>query len=147
MEVTRQCSNLSPPLQRVVSSHQLIRRRPTPAVISQEPAKRLPSPTPRLTDEMLNEAERRNGAGDTLRRVASDSGVSRQRLAVCLGMRGVEIRGQGPSRKQVLEMSRRYAQRESLATVDAWIGCNAGTVRTYLLRAGVALRDAHGRAR
>lgn len=96
---------------------------------------------------MLDEAERRYNTGETLRQIADDLGVSRQRLAEHLRGRGVAIRGQGPSPEQVLEMALRYEQGESLATVGARVGFNAGTVRTHLLRAGVSLRDPHGRVR
>ncbi|WP_454295337.1 hypothetical protein [Salana multivorans] len=44
-------------------------------------------------------------------------------------------------------MCRQYEQGESLARVGAKVGFNASTVRTNLLRAGVALRDPHGRER
>nr|WP_254910480.1 sigma factor-like helix-turn-helix DNA-binding protein [Gulosibacter sp. 10] len=44
-------------------------------------------------------------------------------------------------------MVRRYDQGESLARVGARLGFSGGTVRTHLIRAGVRLRDSHGRAR
>lgn len=96
---------------------------------------------------MLDEAERRYKDGEILRLIADDLGVSRQRLAERLRGRGVRLRGERPSPEQVLEMSRRYEQGESLATVGTRVGFNASTVRVNLLRAGVALRDPHGRER
>ena len=74
MEVARQCSNLAPSLRLAVSSHQAIRRRRGPATVTQEFAERLPVPVPRLTAEMLDEAEHRYGNGETLRQVAHESG-------------------------------------------------------------------------
>ncbi len=53
---------------------------------------------------MLDEAQGRYEANTTLQLIANDLGVSRQRLAVRLRERGVAIRGEGPSREQVLEM-------------------------------------------
>ncbi len=100
---------------------------------------------PRLTAEMLDEAGRRYGNGETLRQVAHELGVSRSRLADRLREHGVVIRRQAPSPEQALEMARHYEQGESLARVGARLGFNAGTVRTHLLRAGVSLRDSHGR--
>ena len=147
VEVARQCSNLASSLQRAISTHRMIRRRPMPAAISREFAQRLPCPVPRLTEAMLDEAERRYRAGEILRLIAGDLGVSRQRLAERLRERGVRLRGEQPSPEQVLEMCRRYEQGESLARVGAKTGFNASTVRTNLLRAGVALRDPHGRER
>lgn len=104
-----------------------------------------PQPVPRLTDAMLDEAQGRYEARATLQLIADDLGVSRQRLAVRLRERGVAIRGEGPSPEQALEMARRYREGESLARVGARLGFSAGTVRTHLRRAGVAMRDTHGR--
>ncbi|GAA2089445.1 hypothetical protein [Brevibacterium salitolerans] len=96
---------------------------------------------------MLDEAERRYKGGEILRVIADDLGVSRQRLAERLRERGVRLRREKPSSEQVLEMCRRYEQGESLARVGERMGFNASTVRVQLLRAGVALRDPHGRVR
>ena len=96
---------------------------------------------------MLDEAQGRYEANTTLQLIANDLGVSRQRLAVRLRERGVAIRGEGPSREQVLEMVRRYSQGESLAKVGTRLGFSGGTVRAYLIRAGVPIRDAQGRSR
>lgn len=96
---------------------------------------------------MLDEGQRRYEAGTVLRLIADDLGVSRQRLAARLRERGVAIRGEGPTPGQVLEMVRRYDQGESLARVGARLGFNGGTVRAHLIRAGVLLRDSHGRVR
>lgn len=145
VEVTRQCSNLAPSLQLAVSSHREIRRRRRPVTVTQEFKERLPVPLPRLTVEMLDEAEHRYRNGETLRQVAHALGVSRPRLSDRLRKRGVVIRRQSPSPEQVLEMARRYEQGESLARVGARVGFDAGTVRTHLRSAGVAIRDAHGR--
>ena len=106
-----------------------------------------PQPVPRLTDAMLDEAQGRYEANTTLQLIANDLGVSRQRLAVRLRERGVASRGEGPSRKQVLEMVRRYSQGESLAKVGTRLGFSGGTVQAYLIRAGVPIRDAQGRSR
>ena len=96
---------------------------------------------------MLDEAERRYRGGEVLRVVAGDLGVSRQRLAERLRERGVRLRREKPSSEQVLEMCRRYEQGESLASVGERLGLNPSSVRLYLLRAGVTLRDPQGRAR
>ncbi|GAA1171095.1 hypothetical protein CGLAUT_10035 [Corynebacterium glaucum] len=96
---------------------------------------------------MLDEAERRYKDGEILRAIAGDLGVSRQRLADRLRERGVRLRGEKPSSEQVREMCLRYEQGESLARVGERMGFNASTVRVQLLRAGVALRDPHGRER
>ena len=94
---------------------------------------------------MLDEAERRYKGGEILRAIAGDLRVIRQRLAERLRERGVRLRREKPSSEQVLEMCRRYEQGESLARVGERMGFNASTVRLQLLRAGIALRDPHGR--
>lgn len=147
VEVARQCSNLAPSLQLAVSSHRAIRRRRRPAPVSPTSSRALPRPVPRLTAAMLGEAERRYRDGEILRAIAGDLGVSRQRLAERLRERGVRLRGEKPSSEQVREMCLRYEQGESLARVGERMGFNASTVRVNLVRAGVALRDPHGRER
>ena len=96
---------------------------------------------------MLDEAERRYKGGEILRLIAGDLGVSRQRLAEHLRSRGMRLRGEKPSSEEVREMRLRYERGESLARIGARIGRNATTVRVNLPRAGVALRDSHGRER
>ena len=147
MEVARQCSNLAPALQLVVSSHRVIRRRQKSVAAGPASSRPLPRPVLRLTAEMLDEAERRYETGEILRVIAVDLGVSRQRLAARLRERGVGLRGEKPSSEQVHEMCLRYEQGESLARVGERLGFNPSSVRTYLLRAGIALRDPHGRER
>lgn len=147
MEVARQCSNLAPALRLAVSSHETVRSRHKPATVTQEFAERWPVPVPRLTAEMLDEAEHKYGNGETLRQVAKDLGVSRRRLTDRLRERGVVIRRKSPSPEQVLEMARHYEQGESLARVGARLGFNGGPVRTHLIQAGIPLRDTHGRIR
>lgn len=147
MEVARQCSNLAPPLQWAVREHRSIRRRTKSAMVPHVCEQTGPQPIPRLTEAMLDEAQCRYEGGETLRRIAVDLGVSRDRLARRLRSHGATIRREGPTTEQVLEMVRRYDQGESLARVGARLGFSGGTVRTHLIRAGVRLRDSHGRAR
>lgn len=147
MEVARQCSNLAPALQLAVSSHRAIRRRRRSAAAGPASSRPLPRPVLRLTAETLDEAERRYKTGEILRVIAVDLGVSRQRLAARLRERGVRLRGEKPSAEQVREMCLRYSQGESLARVGERLGFNPSSVRAYLLRAGMALRDPHGRDR
>ena len=110
-------------------------------------ARALPRPVPRLTAAMLGEAERRYKDGEILPAIAGDLGVRRQRLAERLRERGVRLRGEKPSSDQVREMCLHYEQGESLARVGERLGFNASTVRVKLLRAGMVLRDPHGRER
>jgi DNA-binding CsgD family transcriptional regulator len=147
VEVARQCSNLAPALQLAVSSHRAIRRRRRSAGSGPAFSRPFPRPVPQLTAAMLDEAERRYKDGEILRVIAGDLGVSRQRLAERLRARGVRLRREKPSSEQVREMCLRYEQGESLARVGERLGFNPSSVRVYLLRAGMALRDPHGRER
>ncbi|MCX2163281.1 hypothetical protein [Corynebacterium auriscanis] len=140
-------SKLAPSLQLAVSSHRAIRRRRKKAALSPASTRPLPIQVPRLTSTMLDEAERRYLDGDTLWLIASDLGVSRQRLAGRLRKRGVRLRREKPSSEQVIEMCRRYEQGESLARIGERLGFNPSSVRVHLLHAGITLRDTHVRER
>ncbi|MGK4187066.1 hypothetical protein AB0X98_02595 [Rothia koreensis] len=96
---------------------------------------------------MMDEAERRYMDNEILRLIASDLGVSRQRLAERLRERGVRLRREKPSSEQALEMCRRYEQGESLTRIGERLGFNTSSVRMYLMCAGIAMRDTHGRER
>ncbi|UOR02474.1 hypothetical protein MUN77_03980 [Leucobacter allii] len=48
-----------------------------------------------------------------------------------------------PTHEQVREMCRCYEQGESLVTVGARLGFDCGTVRKYLVLAGVTMRTPH----
>tara|TARA_B100000700_G_C14462535_1_gene586797 strand:+ start:264 stop:593 length:330 start_codon:yes stop_codon:yes gene_type:complete len=100
-----------------------------------------------VSDDALVLAEARYGKNETLRQIAKDIGVSRQRLASLLRERGVRLRSITPSAAEVNEMARRYAEGESLERVGTRLGYSAGTVRNHLLAEGVVMRDSHGRPR
>lgn len=97
------------------------------------------------SEELQNSAENRYAAGATLREIANDLGIGRERLAALLRARGVRLRGATPSDDEVREMAQLYAAGESLERVGTRLGFSAGTVRNHLLSAGVRMRDTHGR--
>ena len=101
----------------------------------------------RIYDADMLTAKRHYEAGATLRQIARDLGLSRQRLALELRTRGVRLRGCAPSETEVDEMVRRYGEGESLDRVGSHLGFSAGTVRTWLISRGVQMRDSHGRER
>lgn len=72
VEVARQCSTLAPSLQSALSAHRAIRRRHRTVAVSRDSTRQLPKPVPRLTAQMLDEAERRYRGGEVLRVVAGD---------------------------------------------------------------------------
>lgn len=100
-----------------------------------------------ISDESLDTVEGRYHAGETLRAIANDVGLSRHRLASLLRERGVRIRRAAPSPAEVQEMARRYQDGESLARVGRRLGFSAGTIRNHLIASGVTLRDPQGRER
>lgn len=124
--------------------HSAIRLRP-----GHRPHREVPSvrQQARVSEEAFSWAEAKYANGGTLREVAKDIGVSRERLASLLRARGVRLRRAAPSSAEVEEMVRRYATGESLDRVGTRLGYSAGTVRNYLLAQDVTLRDSHGRPR
>lgn len=137
-------SKPAPPLVHMGSLHRTIRARaPRPTQIGLA----LVRSQRRISDETLDALEARYRAGETLRVIANDVGLSRQRLAPLLRDRGVRIRRATPSSSEVREMVRRYGGGESLERVGASLEFSAGTVRNHLIAAGVVLRDPQGRER
>ncbi len=86
-------------------------------------------------------------SGATLREAAAPLGISHARLASMLRERGHKIRRSAPSEADIDQMVYRYETGESLATIGKKLGFQANTVRTHLLRRGIATRDTHGRNR
>lgn len=134
-------SKLVPSLVRTIATHRAIRCRVLP--LSQERA-HVRQQT-RVGEELLASAENRYAAGGTLREIAADLGIGRERLAALLRARGVRLRGAKPSDYEVREMARLYATGQSLERVGTRLGFSAGTVRNHLLSAGVRMRNTHGR--
>lgn len=143
MDLAASLSKPAPSLVRMGSMHRSIRVRP-PNVRREEPQARK---APRAGEEVLDVAETRYEAGATLRELAKDLGIGRERLASLLRERGVRLRRASPSENDVREMTRRYAAGESLERVGTKLGFSPSTIRNHLLNAGIALRDAHGRER
>lgn len=136
-------SRLAPPLARVAATHRAIRQRTRSGARTGFRARSCT----RVPEEVLATAEAQYAAGATLREVAADLGVSRPRLASLLRSRGLRLRRQSPSEEDVVEMKRRYETGNSLEGVGTALGFSAGTVRSWLLADGVAMRDTHGRER
>ena len=134
-------SKLAPSLDRMGSLHWSIRGRRTQPRPLEPRARKLP----RVSEEMLVRADARYAAGATLREIAKELRLRRERLASLLRTRGVRLRRATPSDKEVREMVRRYESGESLDRVGSCLGFSAGTVRNHRLRAGTVLRDTHGR--
>lgn len=137
-------SKLAPPAARMATMHYAIRLRDRP--LARPRGTRVRQRT-QVSERDLTVAETRYEAGATLREIASDMGVSRERLASLLRSRGVKLRRSTPLDAEVDEMVCRYATGESLERIGTRLGYSAGTVRNWLLAKGVSMRDSHGRAR
>lgn len=141
MDLAGGLSKPAPALARMTATHRMIRRR---ALNPPQEHAHVRQQT-RVSEELLTSAENRYAAGGTLREIANDLGIGRERLATLLRARGVRLRGATPSDDEVREMARLYAAGESLERVGTRLGFSAGTVRNHLLSAGARMRDTHGR--
>jgi len=100
-----------------------------------------------LTGDRLAEVIRRYESGETLKKIATDLGVSRTFLSGQLAKAGVQTR-QHPMRDDEIRLaSHLYRQGNSLASIATRLGYAKATVSRTLRDAGVAIRDSHGRER
>ena len=144
MDLTGGFSKPAPPLVRATSLLPKIRRRIHAPILSRPATARRRT---QVSAEALNIATSRYSTGETLRTIASDMGLSRQRLASLLKEAGVSLRRASPSEDCVSQMIRLYASGESLQRVGSRLGFSPGTVRNRLEQRGIRLRDTHGRQR
>lgn len=79
-------------------------------------------------------------AGASLTDLAAKYGCNRVGISDRLKQAGVQIRRKGLTPAQAAEAERLYGQGQSLATVADRFEVDAGTVRTRLLKRGVAMR-------
>ena len=85
-------------------------------------------------------------SGTSMKELARVFGVHRTTIRAALDRQGAPIREHAISSAQVATASRLYLSGLSLAAVGEKLGFNAQTIATHLRRAGVSLRDPHGRA-
>jgi hypothetical protein len=84
-------------------------------------------------------------AGATLSSLAATYGYNRVGISGALKQAGIQIRRKGLTPAQADEAERLYGAGQSLATVAARYGVDAGTVRTRLIKRGVVMRPASQR--
>lgn len=101
----------------------------------------------RLSPEQETQLVALYRAGTTTYQLSAGFGISRRMVSLILGKHGIPLRNQPLSAGQVEEAISLYASGLSLARVGEKLGCHAATVRSALIRAGVATRDSHGRER
>jgi DNA-binding CsgD family transcriptional regulator len=92
--------------------------------------------------ERLREAYLAGATGDEL---AADFKVNVQTARQHLKAMGVRLRGSQATAEEQREAIRLYAQGLSLESVARQLCIGSGSVRNCLLRAGVKMRDSHGR--
>lgn len=102
---------------------------------------------PRLSEEKACEIVTAYEAGKTVYELATSYNCHRVTISAVLKRKGVAIRLTSPTSEQIHEMVHFYQSGLSLAKVGERFGFNPSTVLTHLREAGVATRDAHGRAR
>jgi DNA-binding CsgD family transcriptional regulator len=86
-------------------------------------------------------------AGATIYDLARRYGIHRHTVGKHLADAGVQARRHGLSTDELATARHLYAQGQSLARIGDQLGYDHGTIRRALLRAGVPMRDTHGRER
>jgi Helix-turn-helix domain len=110
------------------------------------------SPQPFKLDQRLKpvtvvEIVARYEAGEPSHAIAVSFGLGKGSVIRLLREAGVPIRRQGLVDDQVREAAQLYAAGHSLAKIGTRLDVDAGTIRRYLLKYGVRMRDTHGRER
>jgi hypothetical protein len=85
--------------------------------------------------------------GATVYQLADRFGINRKTVALHLHRQGVKMRRQGLADAQVSAAAVKYRDGESLDTIGEHLGVDSTTVWRALVKAGVPMRDTHGRAR
>lgn len=86
-------------------------------------------------------------AGASSLRLAEHYGISKASVLRLQREQGVVIRHQSLTHEEAAEATRLYQQGLSLARVGKHLGREASMIHVTLRRAGVAIRDSHGRNR
>jgi hypothetical protein len=108
---------------------------------------RLPGKAPRLTRLQIDHLVERYLAGDIIRVIAADLKVNRTTVAHHLRARGVLTRRRPLTPEQVSRAAAAYEEGTSLAHIGEQLGVDSSTVWRALIKAGVRIRDTHGRER
>jgi DNA-binding CsgD family transcriptional regulator len=85
--------------------------------------------------------------GSTVYQLAEQFRINRGTVSKLLEREGVPRRGRPLSPTQVEQASQLYATGMSLVSVGKQLGCDGSTIHLALRKAGVQMRDAHGRDR
>ncbi|MGN7970195.1 helix-turn-helix domain-containing protein [Microbacterium sp. 22296] len=94
-----------------------------------------------MSDKTRDEVAARYEAGDTTTQLAKEYGVAKSTIIGILRERKVVVRRQPLPSEQVNEAARLYESGLSLSQISAQLSVNQETMRTAIIRAGVALRE------
>lgn len=84
-------------------------------------------------------------AGATVYELGCKFGISRNTVSSLLERKGVPRRKRPLSPAQIEQAVELYSTGQSSATIATQLGCDPSTVRLALLKAGIQMRDSHGR--
>ena len=101
----------------------------------------------RLRPTEIGELVARYKGGATVYELADQFKIHRDTVSRLLERHGVTRRGRPLSPAQIEHAIALYVSGQSLARVAPQLECDPGTVRLALLKAGVPMRDSHGRKR
>ncbi len=101
----------------------------------------------RLTDTQVVEMARRYEAGATVYELAVAFSCHRTTVSARLKKMGVSLRLQSPSSNAINSMVHLYKSGLSAPEIGEQLGRCANTVLNALQKAGVTVRDTHGRSR
>lgn len=103
--------------------------------------------TSRLGPEQVNELVAAYESGVSSNQLVIDYGIAKGTVLKLLRANKATMRRQGLNAATTKEAAALYQDGKSLATIGAKFGVNPTTVRSALVKQGVALRDSHGRDR
>ena len=141
MDLAEGLSKLAPPVIQMVRAHRSIRARPH----TSHHRRRQLQQAPGASEDVLQRAEAAYAVGGSLKAVARQVGLGRERLSRLLRERGVVLRNHSPSSCEIQLMRSMYEQGASLERVGDRFGYTAETVRKHLIVAGTVMRDTHSR--
>jgi DNA-binding CsgD family transcriptional regulator len=86
-------------------------------------------------------------AGAKIKDLAARYRINRSTVFGHINRTGVRRHYPALVSEEIMEATQLYQSGRSLAAIGRHLGVNASTIRTALLRAGVAMRDCQGRER
>jgi hypothetical protein len=101
----------------------------------------------RLRPAQIEELATGYQAGSTVYQLAKHFRINRETVSKLLEREGLPRRQRPLSPAQIERATELYASGQSLVGVGKQIGCDGGTVRLALIKAGVQMRDCQGRKR